>query len=85
MPVMYQAFHAGMKVIRYFSDPISVKMAADPKNEMTRANKTLIIMLVIRSFLRRFFRAASVSCTNSLRMAFISLNNTLIISPKEVN
>ena len=39
MPVMYQAFHAGMKVIRYFNEPIRVKMAADPKNEMIRANK----------------------------------------------
>jgi hypothetical protein len=83
--VMYQAFHAGIKVPRYFSDPISVKMAADPRKEMTKANKMLIIMLVIRSFLSRFFRAASVSCTNSLRMTFNSLNNASIISLKEVN
>ena len=82
---MYQAFHAGMKVIRYFNDPMRVKRAADPINEMTRVNKTLIIMLVIKSFLRRFFRAVSVSCTYSFRIAFISLNNALIISLKEVN
>jgi hypothetical protein len=24
MPVMYQAFHAGMKVMRYFSDPTRI-------------------------------------------------------------
>jgi hypothetical protein len=61
MPVMYQAFHAGMKVMRYFNEPNRVKMAADPKNEMTRVNKTLIIILVIKSFLIRFFSATSVS------------------------
>jgi len=61
MPVMYQAFHAGIKVLRYFSDPISVKMDADPINEMVRANRMLIIMLVIKSFLIRFFSATSVS------------------------
>ena len=28
-PVMYQAFHTGIKVLRYFSDPISEE-EADP-------------------------------------------------------
>jgi hypothetical protein len=69
--MMSQAFHAGMKVLRYFSDPMSKKMEADTINEITRADKTLTIMPVIRSLWRRFLRAVSVSCTYSLRMAFI--------------
>jgi hypothetical protein len=42
--------------------------------------KTLTIMLEIRSFLRRFFRVVSVSFRYSFKMAFISLNNASIIS-----
>ena len=74
-PMMVQACHAGMKVLRYLSDPISRNRAADPINEITRANKILTIMPVIRSFWRRFLRAVSVSRKYSLRMAFISLSN----------
>ena len=79
-PVMYQAFHAGMKVMRYFSDPMRMNKEADPMNEITRETKMLIIMLVMRSFLRRFLRAASSSCTYSLMTAFISLKKASIIS-----
>jgi hypothetical protein len=85
MPVMYQAFHAGMKVMRYSSDPMRLKREADPMNEITRVSKTLTIMLVIKSFLRRFLRAVCVSFRYSFKKAFTSLNNNLIISPKEVN
>lgn len=85
MPVMYQASQAGMKVLRYFSDPMRMKREADPMNEITRANKMLIVMPVIRSFLRRFLRAVSVSCTYSLRMAFTSFRNASIISFTDVN
>ena len=80
MPVMYQAFHAGMKVMRYFSDPMRINREADPMNEITRETKMLIIMLVMRIFLRRFLRAASSSCTYSFMMAFISLKKASIIS-----
>lgn len=80
MPVMYQAFHAGISVMRYSSDPMRMKREADPINEITRVVKTLTIMLEIRSFLRRFFRAVSVSFRYSFKMAFISLNNASIIS-----
>ena len=80
IPVMYQAFHAGMNVMRYSSDPMRLKSEADPMNEITSASKTLKIMLVIKSFLRRFLRAVSVSLRYSFKMAFISLNNNMIIS-----
>lgn len=62
-PMMPHAFHSGMKVLRYFSDPISMKMEADPINTITMDNKTLTTMPVIRSLLRRFLISASVSCT----------------------
>jgi len=73
--MMLQASHSGIKVLRYFSDPMRMKTEADPSNKIAKANKTLAIMLVIRSFWRRFLRAFSVSRTYSLRMAFISLSN----------
>jgi len=74
-PMMVQACHAGMKVLRYFSDPTSRKRAADPIKQTTRAIKTMATMPVIRSFWRRFLRAFSVSRKYSLRMAFSSLSN----------
>jgi hypothetical protein len=80
MPVMYQAFHAGIKVIRYFSDPIRIKREAEPMNEITRETKMLIIMLVMRSFLRRFLNAPCCSCTYSFITSFISLKKASIIS-----
>ena len=74
-PTMYQAFHAGMKVLRYFSDPMRMKMEADPINAITKDNKTLTIIPMIRILWRRFLRAGFVSFTYSLRTAFISLSN----------
>ena len=79
IPMMSQALHSGMKVLRYFSDPMSRKRDADPRNEITSDTKTLIIMPVIRSLWRRFLRALSVSCTYSLRIAFSSLSNASVI------
>ena len=79
-PIIPQAFHAGMKVLIYFNDPMSRKRIADPINEITMTNKTLTIMPEIRSLWRRFLRAASVSCTSSRRTDFISLSNASIIS-----
>ena len=68
-----------MKVLRYFSDPMSRKMEADPRNEITSADKILIIMPVIRSLWRRFLGAVSVSRTYSLRIALISFSNASVI------
>lgn len=84
-PMIVQAIHTGMKVLRNFSDPISRKRAADPINKITVANKMLTVMPEIRSLWRRFLRAVSVSCTYSLRASFISLNSASIISLTEVN
>ena len=36
MPVMYQAFQAGIRVMRYFSDPTRMKREEEPMNEITR-------------------------------------------------
>jgi len=36
MPVMYHAFHAGMKVMSTFSDPMRMKREAEPTNEITK-------------------------------------------------
>ena len=78
-PMMVQACHAGMKVLRYFSDPMSMKMEADPIKEITKDNKTLTIMPMIRSLWRRFLIAISVSRTSSLRMAFVTSRNASAI------
>ena len=80
IPVMYQASHGGMKVMRYFSDPMRINREADPMNEITRETKMLIIMLVMRIFLRRFLSSPCCSCTYSLITAFISLKKDSIIS-----
>jgi hypothetical protein len=78
--MMYPAFHSGMKVLRHFSDPMRMKMEADPINKIAMPNKTLTIMPVIRILRRRFLRAFSVSRMYLLRMAFISLKNSSMIS-----
>jgi len=72
MPIMYQASQAGIKVLRYFSDPIRMKREAEPINEMPSVNKTLLTILIIISLLRRFLTAVSASFMYSLRMALIS-------------
>jgi len=80
MPVTYQASHLGMKVERCSIVPMSMNREADPKNEIARDIKILVIMLVIRSFLSRFLNTFSVSCMYSLRMVFTSSSNAWIIS-----
>jgi ABC-type siderophore export system fused ATPase/permease subunit len=84
MPMMYKAAHAGIEVLRYLNDPISMKREADPINEIPRAIKTLLIMLIMSSLLRRFLKAASASFIYSLRRAFISLRIAPIISLNEI-
>ena len=84
MPIMYKASHAGMEVLRYLNDPISMNREADPINEIPRAIKTLLMMLIMSSLLRRFLKAASASFMYSLRRAFISLRIAPIISLNEI-
>ncbi len=54
--IISQACQTGMKVLRYFSEPIIKNIEAVPINEMPRTNKIRIIMLVIKSFCNRFLR-----------------------------
>ena len=84
MPMMYNASHAGIEVLRYLNDPMSMNREAEPMNEIPRAIKTLPIMLMIMSFLRRFLTAASASFIYALSMAFISLRIEPIISLNEI-
>ena len=84
MPMMYQASHTGIKVLRYLSDPMSMKREADPINKIPKDIKTLPTMPKTRSLLRRFFKAASASFNYSLRMAFNSFRIETIISLNEI-
>ena len=84
MPMMYKASHAGIEVLRYLNDPISMNREADPINEIPRAIKTLLTMLIMSSLLMRFLKEASASFTYSLRRAFISLRIEPIISLNEI-
>ena len=84
MPMMYKASHAGMEMLRYLNDPMSMNKEAEPMNEIPRAIKTLPIMLMIRSLLSRFLTAVSASFMYSLSMAFISLRIAPIISLNEI-
>jgi len=84
-PIIPQASHAGIKVLRYFRDPIIRNRMADPISEIIMAKKTMTIIPEIRSLRRRFLRRTSVSCKRSLRTDFISLSNESIISLKSDN
>jgi hypothetical protein len=84
MPMIYKASHAGIEVLRYLNDPISIKSEADPRNEIPRAIKTLPTILMTRSFLRRFLKAVSASFIYSLSKALISVRNTPINSLKDI-
>ena len=83
IPIMYQASQEGIKVLRYFSDPISMKSEAEPINEIPSANKTLPTIPITISLLRRFLIAVSASFIYSFRMAFISFRIEPIISLNE--
>ncbi len=73
--IISQACQTGMKVLRYFSEPIIKNIEAVPINEIPRAKKIRVIMLVIKSFCKRFLRTFCVSCMYSLRIDFASLSN----------
>jgi hypothetical protein len=73
IPMMYKASHAGIEVLRYLNDPIRMNKEAEPRNEIPKAIKTLPIILMISSLLRRFLKASSASFIYSFRIAFISL------------
>ena len=84
MPIMYKASHAGIEVLRYLNEPISMNKEAEPINEIPRAIKTLPTILMIMSLLSRFLTAASASFIYPLSMAFISLRIAPIISLNEI-
>ena len=54
-PMMSHAFHAGMVVSRYRSEPMRMNRAAEPASEIPSDIKTVPIMLVMRSFFDAFF------------------------------
>jgi hypothetical protein len=84
MPMIYKAAHAGIVVLRYLNDPISMNRAAVPINEIPRAIKILPIMLIMSNFLSRFLNPVSASFRYSLSIAFISLRIAPIISLNEI-
>ena len=61
----YHASHWGINSERCFIVPMSMKSEADPKNEIAKDIKILVIMLVIIIFFSRFLKAFSDSCTYS--------------------
>ncbi len=76
----YHACHAGRKVSRYRSEPIRKNSAAAPAMEMPMDIMTALVMLMMRSFFRRFFRAASCFWMYSFRVAFASFRNWVMRS-----
>jgi hypothetical protein len=84
MPMMYKASHAGMDVLRYLNDPMSMNSEAEPINEIPRDIKTLVTMLTMISFLSRFLTVASASFIYALRMAFISFRIAPTISLRDI-
>ena len=59
VPMMSHACHAGIEVSRYLSEPMRMNRDADPASEIPSAIKTVLNMLIIKSFLMRFLKAAS--------------------------
>ena len=84
MPMTYKAAHSGIEVLRYLKDPINMKRAAVPINEIASAIKTLPTMLMMSNLLRRFLKTASASFKYSLRISLISLRIALNISLIEI-
>lgn len=74
-PMISHACQAGRKVSRYLSEPMSMNSDADPAKEIPSAISTAPIMLMIKIFLRRTFRAASCLLRYSFRVAFNSSKN----------
>lgn len=67
--MMYQACHAGIMIMIYFSDQMKMNRDADPKNEIIKDIKILITMPVNSSFLRCVLRFGSVSCIYPFRIS----------------
>ena len=59
VPMMSHACHAGIEVSRYLSEPMRMNRDADPASEIPSDIKTVPNMLIIKSFLMRFLKAAS--------------------------
>ena len=59
VPMMSHASHAGIEVSRYLSEPMRMNRDADPASEIPNDIKTAPNMLIIKSFLMRFLKAAS--------------------------
>ncbi len=83
VPMMSHAFHAGIEISRYLSEPMRMKRVADPASEIPSAIKTAPNMLTIKSFLRRFLKATSAWLAYSLSAALISFRIATIISRSE--
>jgi hypothetical protein len=83
-PMMSQACHAGIVVSRYRSEPMSMKSEAGPANDIPSAIRTEPVMLIIKSFLRRCFSAASCLLAYSLSAAFNSSKNKVITSLSDI-
>ncbi len=75
-----QACHAGRNVSKKRSVPMRKNSDAAPANEIANAKITMPVMLIIRIFLRRAFRAASCLSAYSLMTHFNSSRKDLIIS-----
>ena len=58
IPMTSQASRAGMKVLRHSNCPMSKKREADPMNEVTRTNTTVLIIPMIRKPLKAFLKSS---------------------------
>jgi len=78
------AVHVGIWVCRYRREPMRMKSAAEPAIEMPSAKRTAPIIVIIRIFLMRGFRASCCLFRYSLSIAFISFRNEIISSFSEI-
>ena len=83
-PMINHAFHAGIVVSRYRSEPMSMNRDAEPASEIPSDIKTVPTMLVMRSFFIRFLKAASAWLAYSLSAALISFRIAAIISLSDI-
>ena len=83
-PMINHAFHAGIVVSRYRSEPMSMNRDAEPASEIPSDIKTVLTMLVMRSFFIRFLKAASAWLAYSLSAALISFRIVAIISLSDI-
>ena len=83
-PITSHAAHVGIWVCRYRREPMRMKSEAEPAIEMPSAERTELIIVIIRIFLRRGFRASCCSFRYSLSTAFNSFRNEIINSFSEI-